>query len=130
MNKALIISIILFTATFSVSSQNNLYSKDDFCKTKWIIKSIEYNQNEVKYTETQQKENWRIFHEDGKYEVSVRGVVSENATWKFDTTKNIFTFKDKGSTTSQKIIKLKEGKLILEGELEGKKLIFYLEKNE
>ena len=130
MNKFLILSILFFTNTFSITSQNNLYTKDDFCKTKWIIKSIEYNQNVIEYTEAQQKNNWMIFRENGKHEVTINGEITQDATWKYDESNNNFTFKDKGKTTYQKIIKLTKDKLVLEGELEGKKLTFYLEKNE
>ncbi len=128
MKKIFILSVILFTYSFTVNAQQKTYSSDDFCKIKWLFKSVNFNGQVMEYTEAQKKDNWMIFHKDGKHQVKSGGKITDGATWEFESKENMFTFKDNGDVTQQKIIKLTKTEMVIEGDFEGKKLTFYLEK--
>lgn len=128
MKKIIILNVILFTYSYAGKAQDKKYTTDDFCKIKWYIKSINFNEQDIKYTDAQKEDNWMIFHKDGKHEVTNNGKTTEAATWEYDKKESMLTFKDNGDETKQKIIKLTATELILQGDLEGKVLTFYLEK--
>ena len=120
MRKIFIICFTLILSSFTIVEKSQ--EKDVLsiiCKGKWLFESATLAGDKRDFPKEIQKENWMVFHKDGRHEVKTGGFIS-NGTWEYDKENKSFTFVDAtGETAIQKIKKITYKQLMLEGKLDG-----------
>ncbi|MFD1095604.1 hypothetical protein [Salegentibacter chungangensis] len=126
MKKIILFTFLLISAFQTIKAQE----KDEFellTSGKWHLEYVEMAGQKMELPAEMQKNNWVIFHPDGKQEGMEEGH-KYTGKWEYDRSEKIIRTDDLDGRTDQKLISVSENKLIVSVKEQGAEMIMGMRK--